>query len=113
MQFAVIMRATDSSSLPPQAQLALPKQTFEMLKSKPDPRIKAVYPFAGERAGVFIVETDTADELQEMLGGLPISPLVRAEVHPVATLQGVLKTLQQAEQRMAQMAPAGASPRSS
>ena len=109
MQFAVIMRATDSSSLPPQVQLALPKQTFEMLSSKQDPRIKAVYPFAGERAGLFIIDTSSADELQEVIGALPLSPMSRAEVHPISTLQGVLKTLQQAEQRMAQMAPAGAS----
>jgi muconolactone delta-isomerase len=111
MQFAVIMRATDGSSLPPQAQLALPKQTFEMLTSRPDPRIRAVYPFAGERAGVFIIDADTGDELQDVIGGLPLSPLVRVEVHPVGTLQGALKTIEQAEQRLAQMAPAVASPR--
>ena len=108
MQFAVIMRATDSSNLPPQAQLALPKQTFEMLTSKQDPRIKAVYPFAGERAGLFIIDTNSADELQEVIGALPLSPMARAEVHPISTVQAVLKSLQQMEQRMAQMAPVGA-----
>jgi muconolactone delta-isomerase len=112
MQFAVILRATDSSNLPPQAQLALPKQTFEMLASQPHPRIKAVYPFAGERAGVFIIEADSGDEVQEVIASLPVSALTRAEVHPVASLQGVLKTVQLMEQRMAQMAPAGASARS-
>jgi muconolactone delta-isomerase len=111
MQFAVIMRATDSSSLPPQAQLTLPKQTFEMLASKKDTRIKAVYPFAGERAGVFIVDANTADELQELIGDMPLSPMAKAEVHPISSVEGVLKTLQQAEQRMSQMAPAGASSR--
>lgn len=111
MQFAVIIRATDSTTLPPQALLALPKQTFEMLASRPDPRIKAVYPFAAERAGVFIVETDTADELQELIGGLPLSTIARAEVHPITSVQGVLKTLQQAEQRMSQATPAGTSTR--
>jgi len=107
MQFAVIMRATDSSNLPPQMQVALPKQTFEMLTSRQDPRIKAIYPFAGERAGLFIIDTNSGDELQEVIGALPLSPMARAEVHPISTVQGVLKTLQQAEQRMAQMAPAG------
>jgi muconolactone delta-isomerase len=111
MQFAVIMRATDSTNLPPQALLALPKETFEMLASRADPRIKAVYPFAGERAGVFIMETDTADELQELIGGLPLSPIVKAEVHPITSVQGVLKTLQQTEQRMSQANPAGTSTR--
>jgi len=107
MQFAVILRATDTSSLPPSMQVALPKQTFEMLSSKPDPRIKAFYPFAGERAGLFIIDTNTADELQEVIGALPISPVSRAEVHPITTVPAVLKTLKQAEQQVAQMAPAG------
>src|SRR5215472_1262493 len=104
MQFAVIMRATDSTSLPPQAQVTLPKQTFEMLSSKPDPRIKAVYPFAGERAGLFIIDTNSGDELQEVLAALPLSPLATAEVHPLSTVQGVLRTMEQLEQRMSQMA---------
>ncbi len=112
MQFAVIMRATDSSSHAPQAQLALPKQTFEMLTSKQDSRIKAVYPFAGERAGVFIVDADTADELEDLIGGLPLNPLATAEIHLVGTLQGWLRTIEQGEQRLAQLAPAGAPPRS-
>lgn len=111
MQFAVIMRATDSTNLPPQMQVALPKQTFEMLSSKPDPRIKAVYPFAGERAGLFIVDTNSGDELQEVLAALPLSPLAKAEVHPIGTVPGLLKSLQQTEQRMSQMAAAGASSR--
>jgi len=111
MQFAVIMRDTESSNLPPPVQLALAKQTFEKLTSTPDPRIKAFYPFAGERAGLFIVETNSADELQDVIGAQPLSPIARAEVHPITSVQGVLKTLQQAEQRMAQMAPAGASTR--
>lgn len=111
MQFAVIMHATDSSNLPPQVQLTLAKQTFEKLTSAQDPRVKAVYPFAGERAGVFIVDTNSADELQEVIGAQPLSAISRAEVHPISTVQGVLKTIQQAEQRMSQMAPAGASTR--
>jgi muconolactone delta-isomerase len=112
MQFAVIMRATDSSSLPPQAQLALAKRTFEMVSSQQDSRIKATYPFAGERAGVWIIDANTGDELQDVIGGLPLSPLVKAEIHPIGTVQGALKSVQQVEQRLAQMAPAGASARS-
>lgn len=111
MQFAVIMRATDSTNLPQQAQMTLPKQTFEMLSSKPDPRIKAFYPFAGERAGLFIVDTNSGDELQEVIAALPLSPLAKAEVHPIATVQGVLKTLRQMEQQLSQLAGAGASTR--
>ena len=107
MQFAVIARATDTSSLPPQAQVALPKKTFEMLASRQEPRIKAVYPFAGERAGIFLIEVDTADELQEVMGGLPLAPLVRMEVHPVGTVQSTLKTLERAEQSLAELVAAG------
>ncbi len=107
MQFAVIMRATDSSSHSPQAQLALPKQTFQMLTGEPDPRIKAVYPFAGERAGIFIIDADSGEELEDMIGSLPSSPRVTAEIHPVGTLQGWLRTLEQMEQQLAQVAPAG------
>jgi muconolactone delta-isomerase len=110
MEFAVIMRATDSSSHSPQAQLALPKQTFQMLTAKQDPRIKAVYPFAGERAGVFIIDAASGEELEDLIGGLPISPLVTAEIHPVGTLEGWLKSIEQMEQQLAQAAPAGASP---
>jgi muconolactone delta-isomerase len=111
MQFAVIIRATDSTNLPPQAQVTLPKQTFEMLSSRPDPRIKAVYPFAGERAGLFIIDASSGDELQEVLAALPLSPLAKAEVHPLSTVQGVLKTMEQLEQRVSQMATAGAATR--
>jgi hypothetical protein len=112
MQFAVIMRATDRSTLSPQMQVALPKRTFEMLTSKPDPRIKAFYPFAGERAGLFIIDAGTADDLQETVGNLPLSPVASAEVHPIGTVQGTLKTLEQAERRLAEMAPVGATARS-
>lgn len=105
MQFAVITRATDTSSLPPQAQVALGKKTFEMLASGQEPRIKAVYTFAGERAGIFLVEVDTAEELQEVIGGLPFGPLVRTEIHPVGTVQSTLKTLEKAEQRLAELVP--------
>jgi len=109
MQFAVIMRDTDSSGLPQPARLALVKQTFEMLTSRPDPRIKAFYSFAGERAGLFIFEVSSHDEFQEAIGALPLSPISKAEVHAISSTQSVLKTVQQAEQRLGQMAPAGAS----
>ncbi|HYW22730.1 MAG TPA: hypothetical protein VE953_01115 [Terriglobales bacterium] len=109
MQFAVIMRDSESSSLPLPARLALVKQTFEMLTTRPDPRIKAHYEFAGERAGIFIVETSSHEEFQELMGAIPLSPIATAEVHAITSTQSVLDTVKQGEQRMAQMAPAGAS----
>ena len=107
MEFLVISRAVDSASVPPQATVALAKQTFQMLKANKEPRIKAVYPFAGERAGVFIVEAKSGDELQEIIGNLPLSGISTNEIHPLGTLDAVLKTIDIAEQRIAQMMPAG------
>src|SRR6266516_244906 len=107
MEFLVISRAVDSANVPPQATVALAKQTFQMLKANKEPRIKAVYPFAGERAGVFIVEAKSGDELQEVIANLPLSGISTNEIHPLGTLDAVLKTIDIAEQRIAQMMPAG------
>jgi muconolactone delta-isomerase len=107
MQFVVIGSAIDSSGVPPQVEVALAKQTFQMMSSNPDSRIKIMYPYAGERAGVLIVDVSSGDELQELLGSLPLSGVSKFEIHPIGTLQGVLKSLDAAEKRMASMAPAG------
>jgi muconolactone delta-isomerase len=107
MEFVVIGSAVDSSNVPPQAVLAMAKQSFQMLASKQDSRIKSVYPFAGERAGLLIVDVQSADELQELIGNLPLSGISKFEIHPVGTLQGVLKSLEVAEKQMAAMTPAG------
>ncbi len=107
MEFVVIARAVDSANVPPQVAVALAKQTFQMLKANKDPRIKTVYGFAGERAGVMIIEAKAGDELTEVIGNLPLSGISSFEVHAVGTLDGVLKTLDVAEQRIAAMTPAG------
>jgi muconolactone delta-isomerase len=107
MEFVVISRATDSSNMPPQAIIALAKQTFQMAKANKEPRVKAMYPFAGERAGVMIVEAKSGEELQEILGNLPLAGISTNEIHAVGTVDGVLKTLETAEQRVAAMLPAG------
>jgi muconolactone delta-isomerase len=111
MEFVVIARAIDSSNVPPQAVLALAKQTFQQFASNQDSRIKALYPFAGERAGVIIVDVKSGDELQELIGNWPLSGISQTEIHPIGTVQGVLKTLDAAERRMAAMAPAPAGTR--
>jgi len=108
MEFVVISRAADSTNVPPLATLALVKQTFQMAKENKDPRIKAVYPFAGERAGVIIVEAKSGDELQEILGNMPLAGISTNEVHAITTVDSVLKTVEAAEQRAAAMMPAGA-----
>jgi muconolactone delta-isomerase len=106
MDFVVISRAVDSVNVPPQATIALAKQTFQMAKANKEPRIKAMYPFAGERAGVLIVEAKSADELQEILGNLPLAGISSNEIHPISSVDSMLKSIEMAEQRMAAM-PAG------
>jgi hypothetical protein len=106
MDFVVISRAVDSGNVPPQATIALAKQTFQMAKANKEPRIKAMYPFAGERAGVLIVEAKSGDELQEILGNLPLAGISVNEIHPISSVDSVLKTVEAAEQRLAAI-PAG------
>lgn len=107
MEFVVITRALDSTNVPPTASIALAKQTFQQFASNKDSRIKAVYPFAGERAGVLIVDVKSGEELQQLIGGLPFAGISKAEIHPIGTLQGALKTMEEAEKRVAAMTPAG------
>ena len=107
MEFVVITRALDSTNVPPAASIALAKQTFQMFASNQDSRIKAVYPFAGERAGVLIVDVKSGEELQELLGSLPFAGISKAEIHPIGSVQSTLKGIEQAEKRLASMTPAG------
>ena len=107
MQFAVLLRATDTAQLPPQAQMALAKRTFQMFTSNREPHIVANYPFAGERAGILIIEATSGEELQEVIGSLPLAPLVTAEIHPIGSVEANLKTIESAERLMAEMMPAG------
>jgi muconolactone delta-isomerase len=107
VEFVVIARAVESSNVPPQATIALAKQTFQMLKANKESRIKAMYGFAGERAGVMIIEAKSGDELQEVIGNLPLSGISTFEIHAVGSIDSVLKNLEIAEQRVAAMTPAG------
>jgi hypothetical protein len=107
MEFVVIARAVDSVNVPPQVTVALAKQTFQMLKANKEPRIKSFLPFAGERAGILVIEAKSGEELQEVIGNLPLAGISSTEIHALGTLEGVLKTLDVAEQRIAAMTPAG------
>ena len=104
MQFAVLTKAIDSPTMPPQVALALVRQTFQMIAANQEPRIKAAYPFAGERAGILIVEANSGDELQEVIGSLPFAGVVKIEAHAVGSVAAVLKTVEEAERRVAAMA---------
>jgi muconolactone delta-isomerase len=108
MQFAVLAHAIDSPNVPPQVALPLVKQTFQMLASNQEPRIKAFYPLAGQRASIFIVEAKSGDELQEVVSSLPFAGIVKIEVHAIGTVQASLKTVEEAERRVSAMAPVGA-----
>jgi hypothetical protein len=67
-----------------------------------------MYPFAGERFGLMIVEASSGAELQEILGNLPLAGISTNEIHAISTVDAMLKTLETAEQRVAAMTPAGA-----
>ena len=108
MEFVVIARAIDSPSVPPQAAVSLAKQTYQQFASNQDSRIKAIYPFAGERAGLLIVDVKSGDELQDLLGNLPYAGITQTEIHPIGTLQSALKTMEAAERRIASMSRVGA-----
>ena len=77
------------------------KATFEHLASGADPRIKAVYPFADERATTLIVEVDSADDLGQLISSLPATRLSTFVSHPVASPQSVLEQLSEGERIMA------------
>jgi len=107
MEVVVITRALDSTNVPPAASIALAKQTFQMFASNQDSRIKAVYPFAGERAGVLIVDVKSGEELQDLVGSLPFAGITKTEIHPIGSVQSAIKTMEAAEKRVAAMTPAG------
>jgi len=105
MQFLVLTKAA-TTNLPPQVTLQLVRQTFEMAIEKREPRIKQSFPFAGERAGAFVIEVGSAEELSDVISDLPFSGIVDVTIHPLTTLEQSLKTIKKAEQRVAQMTPA-------
>ena len=101
MQFHVIGRMIDAPVAPPQQELALLKATFERFQSGEDPRIKAVYPFADERATAFVVEVDSADDLARLLNSLPGSRLSTFEAHPITSPDNVVAILSEWERALA------------
>ncbi|OLC26484.1 MAG: hypothetical protein AUJ02_08510 [Chloroflexi bacterium 13_1_40CM_3_65_12] len=105
MQFLVLTKA-GTTNLPPQVMLQLVRQTFEMVLEKREPRIKQAFSFAGERAGAFIIEAGSAEELSDIVSNLPFSGVVDVSIHALTTTEQALKTIKNAEQRVAQMAPA-------
>jgi hypothetical protein len=106
MQFLVLTKASSESTVPIQVRLQLVRQTYESFVEKREPRIKQAFPFAGERAGAFIVEVGSHEELSDVISDLPFSGIVDVTIHALTTIEQSLKTIKKAEQRAAQMAPA-------
>ena len=101
MQFLVIGRLIDAPVAPPEQEIAMLKATFEHLASGTNPKIKAVYPFADERATALVVDVDSADDLGRLIGSLPASRLSTFVSHPIVSPQSVLDQLSQWQQMMA------------
>jgi len=106
MQFIVTGRSLDTPVVPPQQELAMVKATLESLKSRTNPKIKAIYLHADERAATLLIEADSGDDLTRVLGSLPVFRLSRWESHPVTTPEAVLGVVAEAERAMAGMAVA-------
>jgi hypothetical protein len=105
MQFLVLTKA-GSTNLPPQVMLQLVRSTFESILEKREPRIKQAFSFAGERAGAFVIEAGSAEELSDIVSDLPFSGAVDVSIHALTSIEQSLKTVKKAQERVAQMAPA-------
>ena len=105
MQFLVLTKA-GNTTMPPQVMLQLVRQTFESFIEKREPRIKQAFSFAGQRAGAFVIEAGSAEELSDVVSELPFSGIVDVSIHALTSVEQSLKTVKKAEQRVAQMAPA-------
>ncbi len=106
MQFAVLTRANTAVNVPPAVAIGLAQKTFEQIAAGKESRIKAVYPFAGQRAGILIIEAQSGEELNEVIGSLPFFPIVNIEIHALGSVQSALKGIEQAQRQIAEMGPA-------
>ena len=85
MQFIVTGRAIDGLPVPAPVALGAYRESFELLASGADPRVKGVWPHAEERATTLLIEADTAEQLGETLTALPGYMLSTWEAHAVTT----------------------------
>ncbi len=75
--------------------------------NRTNPKIKAVYPHADERAVTLLIDADSGDDLIRVLGSLPgFVRLAKLDTHPVTTPEAVLGVIAEAERAMAGMAAA-------
>ncbi len=95
MQFLVIGQYIEHGAIVPPEQVAgviesaiLP--SLEMLASWVDNGAAHGGIYAGERAGAFIIEAASAEELGEMLASLPFWGLVKWEVRPLQSVRSTV-----------------------
>jgi hypothetical protein len=102
MQFLVIGRMIDAAVMPPEQELAVLKETFERFANNGDHRIKAVYPYADQRATAFVAEVESADELTALISSLPANRVSTFEAHPIASPAGIVGVIAEWERALAQ-----------
>jgi hypothetical protein len=95
--------------MPAQVEIAWAKATFQQFLQHTEPRITAVYPYAGERGASLVIEAANGEELSEVIGKLPLFPLLQLTIHPLTSVEQVLRAIDEAEAMVAQMgSPPGA-----
>jgi hypothetical protein len=110
MQFLVDGRRIESPQVPAQVEIAWAKATFQQFLQHTEPRITAVYPYAGERALSLVIEAASGEELSEVLFKLPLFPVLQIAIHPLTSAEQALRAIDDAEAMVAQMgSPPGAS----
>ena len=110
MQFLVDARRIESPQVPVQAEIAFAKATFQQFQQHTEPRITAVYPYAGERALSLVIEAGSGEELSEVLFRLPLFPVLQLSIHPLTSVEEGLRAIEEAEAMVAQMGPPPAAP---
>lgn len=76
-QYLVLIRGINAAAV---------TETFEHLAARRDPRVTALYPFAGELAGAVVMEAGSAAELPDMTTTGPAGRLCTFEYHTIAPL---------------------------
>jgi hypothetical protein len=110
IQFLVETRRIESPQVPVQAEIALAKGTFQQILQHTEPRITAVYPHAGQRSVSLVIDAASGEELSEVLFKLPLFPVLQITIHPLTTVEQVMRAINEAEAMAAQMgSPPGAS----
>jgi hypothetical protein len=110
VQYLVIGRGIDAALMPAQVEIQLVLQTHEQFRDGAHPEIKQVFSFGGERGGALLVEVDGPDQLEALIGRLPLNRLVQWEIHALCSLDARLASLRGAAESLQRSAPPGPPP---